>query len=404
MVRDPLGAVTSVRLFLAATEVELAPATGAVIRAFAYLSMGTPVAKIVAPAGGWSTASTNMAAVQAASSLELQHHGLANSTLLSIQPDATAQAGFVYGPYGEVIESAGTSAGLIDQRRRFNDKQTDDQTGLHYYGVRYFDDVMLGWTQADPLYRFVPDAAWESPRKANLYQFVLANPLRYLDPDGRQVHPQQFYGGLGAAGQKASGLVSSVVSHVRSAADTAVTVAAFVPGLDTVADVIDVASKLAQGDYKGAATAAVMAVAPGISARAVKTVGKVAVGLVRHADDVTDAAKAVDRGEGVAHGATRTSPTAGKRVDSKTRDRILARDQKPDGSWDCATCGQNTRNPDNIHTGHIEPRSKGGDLSDGNLRCEGAACNLSQGDRAVPSPGGTCKERGSCGAPYGRMD
>jgi hypothetical protein len=38
------------------------------------------------------------------------------------------------------------------------------------------------------------------------------------------------------------------------------------------------------------------------------------------------------------------------------------------------------------------------------LRCEGAACNLSQGNRDAPKPGMTCAERGSCGAPYGRTD
>ena len=97
-------------------------------------------------------------------------------------------------------------------------------------------------------------------------------------------------------------------------------------------------------------------------------------------------------------------PTAGKPVDSATRQRILERDRNPDGSWTCATCGQTTRNPANIHTGHIKARSRGGDLSDGNLRCEGAACNLSQGAGSAPKPGRTCAARGSCGAPYGRTD
>ncbi len=97
-------------------------------------------------------------------------------------------------------------------------------------------------------------------------------------------------------------------------------------------------------------------------------------------------------------------PTAGKKVDSATRQRILKRDQNADGSWTCATCGHSTSNPANIHTGHIKARSKGGDLSDGNLRCEGAACNLSQGAGSAPNPARTCAARGSCGAPYGRTD
>jgi len=43
----------------------------------------------------------------------------------------------------------------------------------------------MSWTQSDPLYRFVPDAAWLQPRKAGLYVANLNNPLRYIDPDGR---------------------------------------------------------------------------------------------------------------------------------------------------------------------------------------------------------------------------
>jgi hypothetical protein len=133
--------------------------------------------------------------------------------------------------------------------------------------------------------------------------------------------------------------------------------------------------------------------------------GKLVKILARVGGD--EIAAVVAKGKGNDSAGTGTgvgSPSAGKPVDSTTRDRIKTRDQKPDGSWECATCGQSTKNPANVHTGHIVPRSKGGDLSDGNLRCEGAACNLSQGNRDAPKPGMTCKERGSCGAPYGRSD
>jgi hypothetical protein len=121
-------------------------------------------------------------------------------------------------------------------------------------------------------------------------------------------------------------------------------------------------------------------------------IGDVAAKGIKGANKAADIAKAVD------------SPTAGKKVTEEVRERILERDQNPDGSWSCGTCGHKTFNPDNIHTGHIIPRSHGGDLSDANLRCEGAACNLSQGNRSAPKPGMTCAERGSCGAPYGRTD
>jgi RHS repeat-associated protein len=84
-----------------------------------------------------------------------------------------------------VQASGASTATIAGQRRRFNDKFRDDLTGLSYYGVRYYDGLALGWTQADPMYRFVPDAAWAEPRRAGLYQFDLGNPVRYMDPDGR---------------------------------------------------------------------------------------------------------------------------------------------------------------------------------------------------------------------------
>ncbi len=73
-----------------------------------------------------------------------------------------------------------------------NDKYVDAATGLAYYGARYYDKTLVGWTQMDPLYRFVPDARWSAPRRGNVYAFTLQNPLRYTDPDGRATAPVQM--------------------------------------------------------------------------------------------------------------------------------------------------------------------------------------------------------------------
>lgn len=162
--RDSANIVTSARVFLGDTEILLTP--GAATKTYAHLSLGTPVARITDR-----------------TTLELQYHGLANNTLLSIKPDGATSSGFVYAPYGELLETIGTA--VAEQHRRFNDKFRDDATSLSYYGYRYYDGVLLGWTQADPLFRFSPDAAWTKPRLANLYSFNLGNPVRYLDPDGR---------------------------------------------------------------------------------------------------------------------------------------------------------------------------------------------------------------------------
>ncbi|MFN0247582.1 MAG: RHS repeat-associated core domain-containing protein, partial [Kofleriaceae bacterium] len=145
-------------------------------KTYSHLSMGTPVARVER---------TN----NTTTSLEFQFHGLANNTLAAVAQGGTINASFTYAPFGERLEStdggAPQSAGLAAHKRRSNDKYEDDLSALAYYGARYYDKTLIGWTQSDPLFRFEPDAAWISPRKANLYVFTLQNSLRYLDPDGR---------------------------------------------------------------------------------------------------------------------------------------------------------------------------------------------------------------------------
>ncbi|MBK7074523.1 MAG: hypothetical protein IPH44_19725 [Myxococcales bacterium] len=181
--RAPLSgnAITGARVFVGDSEIELT-STGAQGVIYSYLSLGTPVARVTSPSGGWlSSSSTTGASV-----VELQYQGLANNTLLSVQPTGTVQSGFVYGPYGDIVQTAGTTAGVAGEHRRFNDKFRDDLTSQYYYGVRYYDPLVLGWTQADPQYRFAPDGAWGEPRRAALYSFCGGNALRYIDPDGRE--------------------------------------------------------------------------------------------------------------------------------------------------------------------------------------------------------------------------
>ncbi|MBZ0237204.1 MAG: RHS repeat-associated core domain-containing protein [Deltaproteobacteria bacterium] len=102
-----------------------------------------------------------------------------------------AIAGFTYSPFGELIRAIGQQ--VDDMRRRFNGKEHDASTGLHYYGARYYDGFVFMWTQADPLYTVIPDLARTFPRRANRYSFSANNPLRYIDPDGLDEREAQAY-------------------------------------------------------------------------------------------------------------------------------------------------------------------------------------------------------------------
>ena len=172
--RDAANVVTELVWFSGETEAHYNLA-GTVLHAYANISLGTTVAR---------TDRTNDTTL----TTEYQFHGLASSTLAAVSSTGTINASFNYAPFGEVIESTnagGTGDGTAVHKRRFNDKQQDDISGLTYYGARYYDKLLMNWTQADPLYVRIPDLAKQStPRRSNVAAFSLNNPVRYVDPDG----------------------------------------------------------------------------------------------------------------------------------------------------------------------------------------------------------------------------
>ena len=60
---------------------------------------------------------------------------------------------------------------------KFNGKELDEETGLYYYGARYYDAKTSIWLSVDPLAEMYP--AW------NPYNYTMNNPINMIDPDGR---------------------------------------------------------------------------------------------------------------------------------------------------------------------------------------------------------------------------
>jgi RHS repeat-associated protein len=56
----------------------------------------------------------------------------------------------------------------------------DEDIGLYYYGARYYDPQLGRFIQPDSV---IPDLF--NPQSYNRYSYVLNNPLRYTDPNGR---------------------------------------------------------------------------------------------------------------------------------------------------------------------------------------------------------------------------
>ncbi|MCZ8169769.1 MAG: RHS repeat-associated core domain-containing protein [Flavobacterium sp.] len=59
---------------------------------------------------------------------------------------------------------------------KFNGKELDEETGLYYYGARYYDPKVSIWLSVDPLAEVQPD---KTP-----YHFCSNNPVSRVDPTG----------------------------------------------------------------------------------------------------------------------------------------------------------------------------------------------------------------------------
>ena len=86
-------------------------------------------------------------------------------------------------PFGDGLQCVGASDPSPDH---FTDKPRDIETGLDYFGARYFSSAMGRWLSPDwgvkPV--AVPYADFGEPQSLNLYRYAENNPVSISDPDG----------------------------------------------------------------------------------------------------------------------------------------------------------------------------------------------------------------------------
>ena len=81
----------------------------------------------------------------------------------------------LYLPFGEGM--AEQKAGGYSTKYRFTSKEVDEETGLYYFGARYYDPRISLWYGVDPMADEFPDY--------NPFNYTFNNPIVLKDPDGR---------------------------------------------------------------------------------------------------------------------------------------------------------------------------------------------------------------------------
>ena len=99
---------------------------------------------------------------------------LGSSSLITNLDGETVQH-IEYVPFGEVFIEERNN--VWNTPYKFNAKELDEETGLYYYGARYYDPRISLWYGVDPL-------AEEYPNMSG-YAYCANNPVKFIDPNGK---------------------------------------------------------------------------------------------------------------------------------------------------------------------------------------------------------------------------
>ena len=110
-----------------------------------------------------------------------------------------------YVPFGEVFVEERNN--IWNTPYLFNAKEFDEETGLYYYGARYYEPRLSLWMSVDPISNYDPlnsENFLDGQHNGGIYNYANLNPYVYcynrstvyIDPNGKQGFSGVIFGGL----------------------------------------------------------------------------------------------------------------------------------------------------------------------------------------------------------------
>ena len=127
------------------------------------------------------------------------YHADGNGNITALMyPDQQLAAKYLYDPFGNMLAMSGPLRNF--NKYRFSSKEWNDNTGLYYFGYRFYDPSLQRWPNRDPFleggFDFLRErlprlfyrigASGERFEGPNLYVFVKNSPIYKFDDSGLQ--------------------------------------------------------------------------------------------------------------------------------------------------------------------------------------------------------------------------
>lgn len=200
MTMKATGAVTRIFTWDAGNHLIKVAENGVTLAEFTYDYAGNRVTKKVTSLSGITTTTFYISDLYECVTTTCTKYYFANSQRVASKPVGSNDANFYFGdhlgstnvvanaaftetqgllyyPYGQTRQNSIAPSSGFDYK--FTDQELDDETGLYYYGARYYDPALMHFISADTI---KPNT--ENPQTLNRYSYALNNPLKFNDPSG----------------------------------------------------------------------------------------------------------------------------------------------------------------------------------------------------------------------------